>query len=161
LKSSYIFLAYCILISCGACVRTASTPTELQNLFTRPEYIANGDGWAEARRRRAIEVFFEKQNRRVSTRQYDLPYLAASAKYKGTALSVIGEGNAAPLRLTYALFFSAARERSEYQSRQFQCDQIFGTVLSALPELLRRHRQIDFAMTDSCLRLTASPRDKT
>lgn len=155
MKSSYYFLFYCgVVVFSVGCTRAVA----LQDLFTRPEYIANGDGWAEARRRRAIEMFLQRQHHSVSIRQFDLPHLPANSKYKGTVLAVAGEGSAAPLVVTYALYFHGTSAKHEYQNRQVECDRTLAAALASLAELLQRHRQVDFAMTDSCLRLTASPR---
>ncbi len=131
----------------------------LQQLFAKPEYLANGDGWAEARRRSLLKAYLRSVAAPFREVQHAKPG-AANDKYKRVTIVVSGSGeNAhADYPLTLALVPDQADSwRATGHLRQQQCDIRLFTALERLPALRRQYKNILLTMDQLCHaeRLTA------
>lgn len=126
----------------------------LQKNFARAEYIATGDGWAEARRRRLLERYLQQSGFVVSAEQQRFSDNRRESKYRQVVLHAQrpAHGNAGKkLTLTLSLLPPAQGALSaDFAARQRECDRSLFSVLSDLAQFTA----LDFVSSPSCLGLT-------
>ncbi len=131
----------------------------MEHLFGRPEYLANGDGWAEARRRMLLKDHLRATAVPFHENQQAKPG-APGDKYKRVIIAVPGSGENTDgdYAVTLALVPDQADSwRQTGLLRQRQCDAVLFTALEQLTALRRRHKRILLTMDSVCHaeRLTA------
>lgn len=127
----------------------------LQKTFARAEYIATGDGWAEARRRRLLERYLQRSGFAVSAVQQRFHDGRRETKYRQVVLhaersprSNLGKKRTVTLAL---LPPERGAEAVDFALRQRECDQVLFSILAKLSEF----HSLDFVSSPSCLGLTA------
>lgn len=132
---------------------------QLQQTFSRAEYLANGDGWAEARRRSLLKDYLRAAAMPFHEMQQAKPG-APNDKYKQVTIVVPGssESTDGDFSVTLALVPDQADQwRKSGFIRQQQCDAVLFSALERLTLLRRRHKRILLTMDSGCHaeRLTA------
>jgi hypothetical protein len=126
--------------------------TQLKQSFAKPEYMASGDGWAEARRRSLLKDFLRVNAIPFHEIQQAKPG-APGDKYKRVTIAVpgLGENAGDDFPVTLALVPDQADQwRATGGQRQQQCDALLFTALERLPALRQRHPRILLTMDRLC-----------
>ena len=132
---------------------------QLKQSFAKPEYLANGDGWAEARRRSLLKDYLRTNAISFHEMQQAKPD-APHDKYKQVTIAVSGSQGEVKgdYPLTLALVPDQADQwRATGLFRQQQCDAVFFAALERLAVLRQRHQRVLLTMDRLCHveRLTA------
>lgn len=152
-KSLFIFCLGLIALLPYRCRQRPDDLAEMRALFATAPYIAQGDGWGEARRRRFIQRWFEAHGFQVSSAQHDFGGLRAGGKYRQVLLTAVRPGaKAGPAAdVTLSVIHPPRTLDNEFAQRQRECDKQLFAVLSDL----RRYTTIRLHMSETCLGLTA------
>lgn len=145
----------CTALAFGHCAGAPAGLESIEARFLKPEFLSNGDGWAEARRRSAIKTYLRTARIPFEEMQY-LKADKPGDKYRRTMIALTnGEGQKPALgkvlRITLALTPTNTSDwRAVGPSRQQACDRTLFAALSRLPELIRRYRKITLTMDEVC-----------
>lgn len=147
-----------LFIHCHCAPRNVDI-AQLKQSFAKPEYMASGDGWAEARRRSLLKEFLRANAIPFHEIQQARP-AAPNDKYRHVTITVSGSGDNAEgdYPVTLALVPDLADQwRATGLFRQQQCDAVLFAALERLAVLRQRHQRVLLTMDRLCHveRLTA------
>lgn len=146
------FFPVLILFICCQRAPRDSGIAHLKQAFARPEYIATGDGWAEARRRTLLKEYLLASSvpfREIQQAKPGMPH----DKYKQVTIVVSGGGEKTGEDYPVTLSLVPGHEdelRHTWLIRQQQCDALLFAALERLPALRRQHRRILLTMDQRC-----------
>lgn len=117
-----------------ACQPAVISLAEIKSVFSRPEYSASNDGWAEARRRTLLKKYLQARG---------IPFRESTAVLRGKYNRVtLHAGNTGGKARRVTLSLSPA---PGVAAAQALCDKVLFRVLE------REITAVDFVMTDSCI----------
>lgn len=141
-----------LLLLCNHCARRAIDAAHLKQLFAQPEYLASGDGWAEARRRAALKKYLGENAIPFHETQQPKPG-AANDKYRQVTIVIPGSGESATgdSIVTLALVPGPTDSwRETIGLRQRQCDAVLFRAIDQLTALRQQHKRILLTMDQAC-----------
>lgn len=149
MRSAFFF--FCSLILFSSCAAQPVNLARLEHFFAKAEYISNGDGWAEARRRTLLKEYLRKSGIPYEELQRDKAGTERD-KYKNVTIALPGSAeNTTDYRVTLALVPAQKDEaRHTAVERQRQCDKTLFGALRQLAELRSGYRRILLTMDSAC-----------
>ncbi len=146
-----------IFAASWACGRGASYPTldDIEEAFSRPEFVSQGDGWAEARRRKLIAHWLRLREYAISFDEKPFEDKLIPQKYRNVTLIAEAQSNpkGETKTVTLSLYAMGAKKGVDLQAEQKKCDKVLFDVLSKI----QNFSKVNFLMTESCIGLTAQP----
>lgn len=148
---------FAILAVFWACGRGASYPTlhDIEEAFSRPEFVSQGDGWAEARRRKLIAHWLRLREYSISFDEKPFEDKLIPQKYRNVTLIAepVSKPKGETHNVTLSLYAMGAKKGMDLQVEQKKCDKVLFDVLSRI----QNFSKVNFLMTESCIGLTAQP----
>lgn len=146
------------LIVLPLCTRPVHDLGGLRSLFSRPEYISTGDGWAEARRRRLLASWLQNRGFKTRWESHIIPE-RPNDKYRHTSIfaeigknrSEQSDGARNSCRASLSLIKSdRSMPQQDFSLKQRHCDEVLFRLLAETGAGKSVCSEIEFSMDTVC-----------